>query len=85
MSCLPFLRLVSMSLKRQVCDQAFFLKGGMTKMEDIAWKQELDPDEDAQICPNCGRVYVVIGTTEDVKNNTFGYIRCLSCDMFTEI
>jgi len=54
-------------------------------MKDIAWKQALDPDEDAQICPCCGKVYVVIGTTEDVKNNAFGYIRCLSCDMFTEI
>jgi len=54
-------------------------------MEDILWKQGLDPDEDAQICPNCGKVYVVIRMTEDVKNNAFGYIRCLSCDMFTEI
>ena len=43
-------------------------------MEDILWKQGLDPDEDAQICPNCGKVYVVIRTTEDVKNNGFGYI-----------
>ena len=62
-----------------------FLKGGMTNMEDILWKQGLDPDEDAQICPNCGKVYVVIRKTENVKNNTFGYIRCLSCNMFTEV
>jgi len=62
-----------------------FLKGVIKQMRDITWKQGLDPDEDAQICPNCGKVYVVIKTTEDVKNNTFGYIQCLSCDMFTEI
>jgi len=54
-------------------------------MKDILWKQRLDPEEDAQICPNCGKVYVIVRRTTHSANNVFGYIRCLSCGMYTEV
>jgi len=54
-------------------------------MEDTAWKSRMDREEDAQICPNCGYTYIVVGTNEPVAKYGFGYIQCLSCGMFTEI
>ena len=55
------------------------------QMEDTAWRSGLDQEEDAQICPNCGYIYIVVGTSGPVAKYGFGYIQCLSCDMFTEI
>ena len=54
-------------------------------MEDTAWKSQLDQEEDNRICPNCGYTYIVVETKEPVAKYGFGYIQCLSCDMFTEI
>jgi len=59
-----------------------FLKGRLKHMEDEVWRSRPDQEEDAQICPNCGYTYIVVGTGEPVKKYGFGYIQCLSCNMF---
>ena len=67
------------------CRPFLFLKGGLNEMEDTAWRSRLDQEEETQICPNCGYTYIVVETKEPVAKYGFGYIQCLSCNMFTEI
>ncbi len=65
---------------------AFFVfERGLKQMEDMEWRSGIDLQDDAKICPCCGKVYVFVGKNESTKNNSIGYIRCMSCDMFTEI
>jgi len=67
------------------CRPFLFLKGGVNEMEDTAWRSQLDQEEDTRICPNCGYTYIVVEAKEPVAKYGFGYIQCLSCNMFTEI
>ncbi|VBB44971.1 conserved hypothetical protein [uncultured Desulfatiglans sp.] len=54
-------------------------------MKDNAWEQTLSMEEKGRICPCCGDIYKVVQTGKKNQKYGYGYIRCLSCGMYTEV
>lgn len=60
-------------------------KGGIKEMKDNAWEETLSMEEKGRICPCCGDIYEVVHTGKKNQKYGYGYIRCLSCGMYTEV
>ncbi|MBW1781255.1 MAG: hypothetical protein JRL30_11000 [Deltaproteobacteria bacterium] len=53
-------------------------------MKDKAWDQTLSMEEKERTCPCCGNTYEVVRTEKKKQRYVSGYIRCLSCGLYTE-